>query len=78
MASHWLMVAKAQVEDFLDAGAGVEHENEQCARFPYLKWRILRCPSLASFWVSANTHQKREKPLVGLISQGGISTGDTV
>lgn len=69
------MGAKVQVEDFLDAGAGVEHENEQCARFPYLKWRILRCPSLAPFWVSANTHQKREKPLVGLISKGESPLG---
>lgn len=71
------MVAKAQVEDFLDAGAGVEHENEQWARFPYLKWRILRCPSLALFGCPL-TPINREKPLVGLISQGGISTGDIV
>ena len=65
------MVAKAQVEDFLDAGAGVEHENEQCARFPYLKWRILRCPSLAPFGCPLTPIKREREATCGTYFSGG-------
>jgi len=69
------MVAKAQVEDFPDAGAGVEHENEQCARFPYLKWRILRCPSLAPFGCPLTPIKRERSHLWDLFLRGESPLG---